>query len=159
MADDDLRQLVRQGLTALRAGSEVARNATREIQDDATHPDLKAALEQGSRQSEEWAARIDRALEEAGGPLGEPTNPILEAHYQVSKRIRGGAPDGTVRDLGIVAAGQLAIHYWVASFGTLRNYAEKLGMGRTDAEFRRSVEEAKEADERHNRIAEALLKA
>ena len=157
MADDNLRQLVRQGLTALRAGSEVARNATQEIRNDAKHPDLKAALEQGSQQSQEWAARIDRALEEAGGPVGESTNPILEAHYQVSKRIRGEAPDDTVRDLGIVAAGQLAIHYWVASFGTLRNYAEKLGLERTDAEFRQSAEEAKEADEQHNRIAEALL--
>lgn len=158
MADDNLKQLIAQGLTALKAGSEVARGATQEIQDDATNPELKRALEQGTQQSQEWAARIDRALEEAGGPQGPDNNPILEAHYQVSQRIRAQAPDENVRDLGIVAAGQLAIHYWIASFGTIRNYAEKLGMERIDREFRQSAEEAKQADEQHNRIAEQLLR-
>ena len=45
-------------------------------------------------------------------------NPILQAHYEVSKRIRGEASDAQTRDLGIVAAGQLALHYWIAAFGT-----------------------------------------
>lgn len=158
MADDNLKQLIAQGLTALKAGAQVAERATQEIQDSATSPDLKQALEQGSQQSREWAARIDRAIEEVGGPTGENDNPILEAHHEVSKRIREQAPDDNVRDLGIIAAGQLALHYWVASFGTIRNYAEKLGLERTDREFRQSAEEAKQADEQHNQLAERLLR-
>ncbi|WP_375429596.1 ferritin-like domain-containing protein [uncultured Sphingomonas sp.] len=158
MADDNLKQLVRQGLTALKAGTRVAADATQEIQGSATSPELKQALQQGTDQSTEWAARIDRALEEAGGPVGEDDNPILEAHHQVSQRIRQAASDEMSRDLGIIAAGQLAIHYWIASFGTLRNYAEKLGLERTDREFRQCAEEAKQADEQHSQLAEQMLR-
>jgi ferritin-like metal-binding protein YciE len=158
MADDNLKTLVAQGLTAMHAGGEVAKGATQEIQDDATSPELKQALEQGTGTAQQWQQRIERALQEAGGPTGENSNPILEAHYEVSKRIRAAAPDDNSRDLGIVANGQLALHYWIAAFGTLRNYAEKLGMSETAQAMRESLDEAKQADQKHNEIAEALLR-
>lgn len=157
MADEGLRALVAQGLTAMRAGGEVAKGATQEIQGDARDPGLKEALQQGSQVSEQWAQRIDRALQEAGGPNGDNSNPILEAHYEVSKRIRGQASDDRARDLGIIANGQLALHYWIAAFGTMRNYCEKLGMSEAAQGFRQCVNEAEQADQKHNELAEKLL--
>lgn len=157
MADDNLKALVAQGLTAMKAGCDVAKKATQDIQDDASHPELKQALQQGSKTSEGWAQRIDQALQQAGGPKGDDSNPIMEAHYEVSKRIRGQAPDDMSRDLGIVASGQLALHYWIASFGTMRNYAEKLGMNDAAQGFAQSLDEAKQADQKQNELAEKLL--
>lgn len=158
MADDNLKALIAQGLTAMHAGTRVAEGATQEIQNDASHPELKQALEQGSQQSKQWAQRIEQALGEVGGPTGENNNPVLEAHYEVSKRIRAQAADDGSRDLGIIAAGQLALHYWIAAFGTMRNYCEKSGMTEAAQNFRQCVTEAEQADQRHNEIAEALLK-
>lgn len=158
MADENLKALIAQGLTAMQAGTKTAEGATQEIQDDASHPELRRALQQGSQQSREWAQRIDQALHEAGGPTGENSNPILEAHYEVSKRIRGNAPDDRARDLGIIANGQLALHYWIAAFGTMRNYCEKSGMAEAARNFRQCLDEAKQADEKHNEIAEQLLR-
>ena len=157
MADEGLRALVAQGLTAMKAGAEVAKGATQEIQGDARDPGLTEALRQGSQVSERWAQRIDQALQEAGGPNGESSNPIMEAHYEVSKRIRGAAEDDRARDLGIIANGQLALHYWIAAFGTMRNYAEKLGMSEAAQNFRQCVQEAEAADQKHNELAEGLL--
>ncbi len=157
MADENLRQLVAQGLAALRAGSQVAQGATQEIQDSASHPDLKQALEQGTQTAQGWSERIERALQEAGGPAGEESNPILQAHFDVSRRIRNEAPDDTSRDLGIIAAGQLALHYWIAAFGTLASYAKQLGMQGTARDLHQCVEEAKQADEQHTALAERLL--
>lgn len=157
MADDNLRQLVAQGLAALRAGSQIAQDATQEIQDSASHPDLQQVLEQGTQTSRQWNERIDRAIQEAGGPGGPEKNPILQAHFDVSRRIRGEAPDEQSRDLGIIAAGQLALHYWIASFGTLANYAKQLGMQDTARDFHQCVEEAKQADDQHTALAERLL--
>lgn len=159
MADDNLKALVAQGLTAMKAGCDVARKATQDIQDDASHPELKQALQQGSSTSESWAQRIDQALQQAGGPKGDDSNPIMEAHYEVSRRIRGQAPDDMSRDLGIVASGQLALHYWIASFGTMRNYAEKLGMNDVARGFQQSLDEAKQADQKQNDLAEKLLQS
>lgn len=156
MANDNLKTLVTQGLSAMKAGSDVAAKATDEISNDASHPDLKSALERGNQTSKEWADRIDRAVQQAGGG-GQQDNPVLEAHYEVSRRIRQQAPDEQSRDLGIIASGQLALHYWIAAFGTMANYARQLGMDDVARDMKTSADEAKQADEKHTQIAETLL--
>ena len=156
MAGDDLKQLVAQGLAAMKAGSDVAAQATAEISNDAKHPALKTALEEGNRTSKQWAERIDRARQQAGGG-GQQNNPIVEALYEVSHRIRQQAPDDTSRDLGIIANGQLALHYWIAAFGTMANYTKHLGMGDVARDMKACTDEAKQADEKHTELAERIL--
>ncbi len=157
MANSSLNTLVQQGLAALKEGSKIAAKATDDILDDATDAQLKAALAQGNQQAKQWAARIDRSFEAAGGE-GDEDNPILEAHFEVSKKIRGKATDDYSRDLGIIAAGQLALHYWIASFGTLRTYAAQVGLGQVAQDLQACLDEAKQADEQHTAIAEQILR-
>ncbi|SFP97237.1 DUF892 family protein [Sphingomonas rubra] len=158
MADNNLKELVSQGLSAMKAGSDVAAHATDEISNDARHPDLKAALEEGNRTSQEWARRIDQAMEQTG-PGQQGDNKILEAHYEVSRLIRQQAPDDQSRDLGIVAAGQLALHYWIASFGTMASYLKAVGLDDAAEQMKKSADEAKQADQQHTELAEKLLAA
>lgn len=158
MADEQLKHLVSQGLEAMHAGGEVAKQATQETQDDATHPELKQALEQGTQTAAKWQQRIEQALQQVGGGGDGPgDNPVMNAHYEVSKRIRAEASDPTTRDLGIVAAGQLALHYWIAAFGTMANYTNKLGLSEAARAMKMCDEEAKQADEAHTQLAEKLL--
>lgn len=157
MNNDALRTLVAQGLTAMKAGSHVAAQATGEICNDARHPELKAALETGNKISQGWAQRIEQALQEVGDEAGEAKNPVLEGLYEVSRMIRQQAPDETSRDLGIVANGQLALHYWIAAFGTIRTYAAHLGMNETARAMQASLDEAKEGDSAHTDIARRIL--
>lgn len=158
MNTEALKQLVKDGLAAQHAGSKVAAKATDDILDDATSPDLKAQLQQGNTTAKQWQERIERALDEAGGASSQD-NEILEAHYEVSKEIRSNAETDQARDLGIIASGQLALHYWIASFGTVASYAEAAGLTQTAQELHRSVEEAKQADEQHTALAKRLLAA
>ena len=156
MPNTNLKILVSQGLAAMKSGSDVAAKATDEIGGDASHPQLRAALEEGNRTSRQWAERIDRALQQSDGS-DQQDNPVLEAHYDVSRRIRQAAPDEASRDLGIIASGQLALHYWIAAFGTMANYTKQLGMEDVAAELKASADEAKQADEKHTQLAEQLL--
>ena len=158
MNDDALKTLVAQGLAAMKNGGKVAAAATDEIRNDARHPDLKAALEQGNTTAQQWAQRIDEALQQVGGS-GEQKNPVLEGLYEVSRQIRQQAPDDASRDLGIIANGQLALHYWIAAFGTIRAYAEHLGESETARAMQTSLDEAKAADEQHNTIARTIMGA
>jgi len=158
MADQGLKMLVAQGLQALKAGGEVAKKATSEISNDAKHPELKSALQAGNKTAEQWAQRIQRAIAEAG-PAEDVGNPILDAHYEVSRKIRQTAPDDMSRDLGIIAAGQLALHYWIAAFGTLRTYASSLGMSQTEQDLQLCLDEAKQADQQHTELAKKMLSA
>lgn len=142
----------------MKAGGKTAAAATSEIQNDARNADLKSALEAGSSVSKQWAERIDQALQDAGGG-GEQKNPVVEALYEVSKMIRQQAPDDMSRDLGIIANGQLALHYWIAAFGTMHAYMSKLGMDRAKAAMESCLKEAKEADEQHNGLAQRIMGA
>ena len=154
-----LKTLVGQALTAMKAGSHVAAQAIGEIGGDVRHPELKAALEAGNRVSQGWSQRIDQALQEAGGGGGEAKNPVLDGLYEVSRMIRRQAPDDTSRDLGIIANGQLALHYWIAAFGTIRTYAGHLGMEETARAMQASLDEAKEGDAEHTAIAQRIMGA
>ena len=98
--------------------------ATDEISNDASHPDLKAALEEGNRTSKQRASDINRAIEQAGN--GQQTDdPVLDALFEVSRRIRSQRPI-TSRAIWIIASGQLALH-WIAAFGRMANYLNGLG--------------------------------
>ena len=157
MSDQAIKTLVSQGLAAMKAGSKVAEKATSEIQNDAKDAGLKAALEQGNQTASQWKQRIDQAAGEVGG-VDEIDNKILQAHFEVSKEIRRKAQDDESRDLGIIASGQMALHYWIAAFGTMKSYAGKAGLSNVEQAMQTSVEEAKKADQAHTELAQTIMR-
>jgi ferritin-like metal-binding protein YciE len=158
MENQNLKELIKKGFSAMQAGSKVAAEATDEIQSDVKNEELKNALRQGNEQSKVWAQRIERGLEEAGG-AAEQENKILKTHFEVSKEIRQHAKDDDNRDLGIIASGQMALHYWIASFGTQASYAAAAGLTQAQQEMQDCLNEAKQADEKHTQIAKSILAA
>ena len=115
-------------------------------------------MQAGHQIAETWAQRIGRASDEVGS-AEDVGNPILDAHFEVSRKIRQKAADDQSRDLGIIAAGQLALHYWIAAFGTLGNYAKHAGHSQVHQDMQTCLEEAKQADLQHTALAEKLLAA
>ena len=156
MNKENLKQLLTQALSAMKAGSDVAARVTAEISGDVTHAGLKAALEEGNRGSQQWSQRIDRARQQVGGASETGDNAVMEAIVEVSRRIRK-APDAVSRDLGIIADGQIALHYWTAAFGTVASYAKAAGMDEVAGEMKKSADEAKAADTKHTQLAEQIL--
>lgn len=145
-----------QGLAALKAGGQIGSQAAGDIESDAKNPQLKSALQQGSQTAQMWAQRIDRALQEAGGSE-QGDNLVVKALYEVGDRIRKQAPDDFSRDLGIIADGQLALHYWIASFGTMRAYAKRANLSQTEQEMAQCLQEAEQADKKMTDIAISIM--
>lgn len=156
MEKNSLTQLIKKGLGAAKKGCEIAATESSQIQNDVQHPHLKASLEHGHKTSKEWAKRIDHALQEVGGS-DEQENRIVEANVEVCREIRQQASDETACDLGIIAGCQLALHYWIASFGTLKTYAAHAGLKQTAEHMEKCAEEAKQSDEELTRIAFEML--
>ena len=148
-----------QGLGAQKAGLRIAAEQIQNIQDDATNPRLKQALEEGTDTPKRWADQMDQALKEVAGDgdAGSDDNPIMKANVEVARRMRTEAKDDYSRDLGIVAAGQLSLHYWIAAFGTMHSYGEKLGMSTLAKNMGEMVQEAKKADEVHTELAKVIM--
>lgn len=141
----------------MKTGSETAAKATADIQSAAQHPKLKEALKKGNETSKKWAERIERGLREAGGSQQQIENPVIEGIGKVNQNILQTHSDADTCDLGLIAAGQLALHYWIGAFGTMRNYAGEAGLDQAEDDMKACVKEAKEADEEHTKIAEEIL--
>lgn len=61
------------------------------------------------------------------------------------------------RDAGIIAQGQIALHYHIAAYGTFAAYVKVLGINEAAATLKGMVEETKAVDERYSRLAERLI--
>ena len=66
------------------------------------------------------------------------------------------ATDPVARDLGIIASGQLALHYYISAFGTMAAYAKMLGMTEVAQSIHECLEEAKRGDERYTELAATI---
>ena len=156
MANTQLKQLIKEGFAAMKTGIEMTAENTSDVVNAAQNPKLKEALEKSSKTSQKIAERVERGLQEAGGSE-KRNNYVIEAIGKVNQEILKEAPDATTRDLGIIAAGQLAAHYWIASFGTMQSYAEEAGLDQAAQEMKTCLQEAKEADEEYTKIAEKIM--
>ena len=61
--------------------------------------------------------------------------------------------EGAMRDAGIISAGQKVEHYEIASYGTLRQFAETLGMDDAADLLQATLDEEKAADEKLTDVA------
>ncbi len=156
MANEQVKQLIKEGLAAMKTGSETAAKATDAINKAAKNEQLKQALKKGNETSKKWAERIERALKEAGSSETKE-NAVIEGIGKVTQNVLSTASEDTARDLGIIAAGQLALHYWIAAFGTMASYTEHAGLHESQKDMKASAEEAKEADEEHTKIAKEIM--
>ena len=156
--NDQLTYLIQESLASMQAGGEIAKKATAEINNAATNEKLKAALQQGNKTAEQWRQRVDQALQEAGGHR-EGGNRIIEALYDVSKSILTKYENDYSRDLAIIESGQLALHYWIAAFGTMDAYAKRAGFSQTSKNMEQCRKDAEQADKEHTDIALEIIAA
>jgi ferritin-like metal-binding protein YciE len=63
---------------------------------------------------------------------------------------------GAMRDAGIISAAQKVEHYEIASYGTLRTFAQTLGLDEAVEILESILEEEKNADETLTGVAESI---
>ena len=61
--------------------------------------------------------------------------------------------EGVMRDAAIISAAQKVEHYEIASYGTLRAFAETLGLNEIAALLEQTLEEEKNADKKLTEVA------
>jgi ferritin-like metal-binding protein YciE len=64
---------------------------------------------------------------------------------------------GPQRDAGIISAGQKVEHYEIASYGTLRTFAQTLGLDEAAGILAEILEEEKKADQTLTQVAESTI--
>jgi ferritin-like metal-binding protein YciE len=114
--------------------------------DAASHDELKDALEAHRRQTEGHVRRLEQIFQEMGqSPKGEKSKGIEGVLDEGSDLIDDDlAP--AILDAGLISAAQRVEHYEMAAYGTVRTWAEDLGMAAHAKLLQATLDEEKAAN-------------
>jgi ferritin-like metal-binding protein YciE len=123
----------------------------------ATATELKEAFEEHLQQTEEHVARLEQVFELMQMPVrGKKCEGMKHLIAEGSEMVEEAEDDAT-RDALLIAAAQKVEHYEIASYGTIRVWANLLGKNEVAALFEDTLEDEKEADQKLTQIAESFV--
>lgn len=142
---DDLRDIYHAEKQIARALPKLAKS----VQSDT----LRQAMEMHVEQTKGQIERLEQVFEELDtrtrGKRCEAMEGLLEEAREILEM--GLAPE--VQDAALLAAAQKVEHYEIASYGTLRAYAEACGMDKVASLLEETLNEEKETDSKLNELA------
>jgi ferritin-like metal-binding protein YciE len=117
--------------------------------------ELKAAFEKHEKETEEHVSRLEQVFElietAPRGKKCEAIEGIIEEGADIMKEFKG-AP---ALDAGLVSAAQAVEHYEIARYGTLKRWAEMMGLDEAVQLLDETLEEEKQTDATLTELAEA----
>jgi ferritin-like metal-binding protein YciE len=123
----------------------------------ASAPELKEALEAHLEETEQHIERLEQAFEQLGMPARGKKCEGMKHLIDEGNDLISDAEDDAARDAVMIAAAQKVEHYEIASYGTIRTWANLLGKNDVAALFEDTLEEEKEADQKLTTIAESFV--
>ena len=91
-------------------------------------PDLKAAFEKHREETEGQVERLDQVFEIFGRRALGKTCPAIDGILEEGAEILDEFKGAPALDAGLLAAAQAVEHYEISRYGTLKRWAELLGM-------------------------------
>ncbi len=123
----------------------------------ATTPELKQAFQHHYEQTEWQVERLQRVFEILNKSARGRTCEAIEGLVEEGKEVMSEAASGDVMDAGLIAAAQAVEHYEIARYGTLRSWAQQLGMQEAAQLLDQTLQEEKQTDELLNKIAKGSV--
>ena len=102
-------------------------------------------------------ARLERVFamidQPAKGKTCDAINGIIDESTEVMREFKGSP----ALDAGLLASAQAVEHYEISRYGTLKAWAEKLGLNDAASLLDETLEEEKNTDEALTELAEAVV--
>jgi ferritin-like metal-binding protein YciE len=117
------------------------------MQKAATSEELAAAFEKHTLETENHIATLEQVFELLGEKAAAKKCDAMAGLLEEAKGIMEDTDSGTmIRDAGLIIAAQKVEHYEIATYGTLRTFAEN--MGHTDVQnlLQQTLDNEKETD-------------
>jgi ferritin-like metal-binding protein YciE len=119
--------------------------------------ELKAAFENHLKETEGQVSRLEKVFDmievAPRGKKCEAIEGMIEEGAEIMKEFKG-AP---ALDAGLVSAAQAVEHYEIARYGTLKRWAEQLGLDEAAGLLEETLEEEKHTDQALTDLAEATI--
>jgi len=120
---------------------------------NATSKELIQALEDHLEETKEQVTRVEQVFEVIGKKATAKKCEAMEGLIKEAEAIMEECEEGPMCDAGIISAGQKVEHYEIASYGTLRQFAETLGLNEAAELLLTTLNEEKAADEKLTEVA------
>lgn len=123
----------------------------------AQNPDLKAAFEKHRAETEEQVSRLEQVFklieEKAQGKKCPAIDGIIEEGQEIAKDYKGSP----ALDPGLLSAAQAVEHYEISRYGTLRTWAQELGLSQAVRLLETTLQEEKSTDRTLTELAETCV--
>ncbi len=124
---------------------------------NANASDLQDAFQEHLKQTEGHVDRIERIFSDMGGSPRGKKCVGMEGLVEEGSEIMKEDADPSVRDAGLIAAAQKVEHYEIASYGTARTWANRLGYHDAAQLLQQTLDEESMANEKLTDIAESHI--
>jgi ferritin-like metal-binding protein YciE len=123
----------------------------------AQNPDLKAAFEKHETETEEQVSRLQQIFEllekKPQGKKCPAIDGIIEEGQEIAKEYKGSP----ALDSGLLAAAQAVEHYEISRYGTLRTWAQELGLTEAVRLLEATLKEEEETDLTLSELAQTCV--
>jgi ferritin-like metal-binding protein YciE len=123
----------------------------------ASSADLAAAFTAHYEETEQQVARLEEIFDGMGKTARGKKCPAIDGILKEGAELMKEAKDATVRDAGMLAAAQAVEHYEIARYGTLKAWAEKLGMTDAAVLLNETLAEEKATDKKLTGLADSEI--
>ena len=114
---------------------------------------LKEAFQSHLQETQGHCARLERVFSALGMEADRKTCAGIKGILGEGSDMAKAKGDPHVHDAGLIAAAQRVEHYEMAVYGTLRTFAEQLGMADAALLFQQTLDEEELCDEKLTEIA------
>ncbi|HVL73492.1 MAG TPA: ferritin-like domain-containing protein [Beijerinckiaceae bacterium] len=131
--------------------------ALRKMAKNAESDELRQAFEKHREETEGQIARLEQVFEILGKRAQGKTCEAIQGIIAEGEEIMEDFAESEALDAGMIAAAQSVEHYEISRYGTLRTWAEQLGMEDAARLLDQTLAEEKKTDELLTKLAEQAL--
>jgi ferritin-like metal-binding protein YciE len=123
----------------------------------ASNPQLKKAFETHMKETEGQVQRLQKIFDKLGKkPTGKKCA-AMEGLIEEGKEMMGEDMEDDVMDAALISVAQKVEHYEIASYGTVRTWAEQIGDEQTARLLQQTLDEEGKTDKLLTQLAESTI--
>jgi ferritin-like metal-binding protein YciE len=156
MAQESLQDIYVEQLKDLYSAEQQILKALPKMRKAAAHPELADAFREHEQVTQRQLERLDRLFDQLGqkpdGHKCKGMEGLLEEGDETIEKHTGSA-----RDAAMIAAAQRVEHYEIAGYGTVRTFANMLGLADHAQVLQTTLDEEGETDKKLTLLAERVI--
>ncbi|GHG22836.1 MULTISPECIES: YciE/YciF ferroxidase family protein [Paracoccus] len=159
MAEQTLDTLFHETLKDIYYAERKITTALRKMARAAQHEELKAAFEMHEQETQGQIERLTQVFELIGKRPRGKTCDAIEGIIAEGEEIMDEFKGSPALDAGLLAAAQAVEHYEISRYGTLKAWAQVLGMTEAVALLDETLNEESATDEKLTGLADSVINA